>query len=704
MSTYDDEGGATRANDYWATREGPDIVSSMHEQVKKYCSHIDESGRRSLWHRSHCAYYGLDSKGNWQNAAAVSFGGEQGENVLMRVNHYRSLHDHILVLTTGSRPSFTARSANGDYKSQAQTQLAEGILDYYLTTKLENQAKQCAAYAVRYSEGWLFVGWDANDGDPVNTSEVPATEDGEPVVDEQGQPVMEQKVEYSGDVLTRVYKPEDIARDVTGSDQDECQWVIAHRRVSRWDLASKYPEHESAILSAPEWASPYDRYEGGVARKMGGELVSVFELWHDITDAMPDGRMVLTCGEAVLMDVPLPFEELPFIPMCPAYEDGTPFGYSGHFDLLALQEAYDAAYSTILTNHDAFARQTIWAAKGSGFSARDLDGMTLVESDEPPQVLNLLQAQAESYKLLETIKNDMEQLSGINSVARGEPQASLKSGSALALVHSMAVQYNAGIQHGYAKLFEKMGTMLISRLKTFAQSKRMAEITGKRGRALLVEFKGDDISDIQRVVVELGSAILRTSAGRKELADKFFEFGQGAMTFDQYLEVMSTGRLDPVLERPQAARMNVIRENESLMEGQPAIAMVTDNHQEHISEHLSLLDDPSVRSDGLLSAMVLEHVQHHANLWVQADPVLLAATGQQPAPAPMTQPMPPPMVGGGGPVPGGAPPSIPDANMGVDMSGQPGAVQAPGMPNMPDLPPGTDPSLIEAQTMNGVPQ
>lgn len=683
--------GAERASDYWATREGDAINAAIKEQVTRYVEYCRETGRTELWERSRCAYYRLDSSGNWRDAAAVRFTGEQGENVSVRVNHFRSLLDHVHVLTTGSRPSFSARAANADYKSQAQTAVAEGALDYYLTThRIEDQAKEVAGWALRYGEGWMYVGWDERDGDPVRVVPGAPTDDGEP---------SEDTVEYTGDVLTRVFQPIDITRDVTADSEDDVQWVIAHRRISRWDLAARYPEHQQKILDAPEYCEAYERNRKRAHSARRGEQVSVLELWHDRTDAIPDGRHVIVCGEAVLMDVPLPYEELPFIRMAPASEDGTPFGFSGAFDLLSLQEALDAAMSTILTNHDAFGRQLLWTPTGSKVSADDVNGMTILTSNEKPEPIQLLLAQKESYDLLNAIKGDMEQISGINSVARGEPQASLKSGSALALVHSMAVQYNAGIQHGYARLFEKMGTMLVSRLKTFASAPRMIEISGKRGRAMLREFSGSDIGDVQRVVVELGSAVLRTSAGRKELADKFFEASLATstpMTFEQYLEVMGTGRLDPIIERPTAQRLNIVRENELMMEGQAVPVLITDHHAHHISEHLAVLDDPSVRADALLAPIMLEHIQQHANLWAACDPVLLAATGQQPAPAPM-MPAAPPMAGGGAPMPGGSPDPQQQAQVeGMDMPNPTEGMQAAALPNMPSLPPGTDPSAVEA--------
>ena len=698
MSDQDDGGG--RATDYWATREGTPIVAAIREQVRRYVRYSEECGLAGLQRHAHRMYYGLDREGDWTNAACVQFGGEQGENVLLRTNHYRSLVDHIGVLTTGSRPSYSARSMNSDYKSQAQTLIAEGMLDYYLTVKrLETQAVEATWHALRYQEGWMYIGWDARAGDPVSVTEAEPSEEGE-----QPRPV----VEYEGDIESRVFMPRDIARDVTASSVDEMQWIIAHRRVPRWDLAARYPEHRDGILQAPEYDTAFDYQAGSqiMRRRAQGEMVSVLELWHGKTDAIPDGRFALVCGDALLMDGPLPFEELPFVAMMPGTIDGTAFGYCGTIDLLALQEAFDAAMSTVMTNHDAFGRQTLWAQKGSGFKASDLAGMTLIESEEPPQVLKLIQAQGECYTLIDLLRASMEAISGINSVARGEPQASLKSGSALALVHAMAVQINAAIQKAYANLFEKMGTMVLSRLKTFAKTKRMAEITGKAERSMLIEFSGDSIKDVQRVVVELGSPVLRTSAGRKELADKWFEASLNTatpMTFPQYMAVMSTGRLEPITQRAQSQRLNIVRENEALLDGRvdDVRALVTDDHSAHIQEHLSVLDDPSVRMDNALSANTLAHVQEHCNLWVSADPVLLAATGQQAAPAPA---MPPPMPMG---APMGGMPGMPDMGgmggpqMGIDMSQQPADVQAVNMPNMPNLPPGTDPSVAEAAAQFG---
>jgi hypothetical protein len=723
MAVNDDgQGGSGRESDYWAGRKSEEMVTAIRKRVRDYVNYCEQTGRTRVWRKAHASYYGTDPDQEWNGSASVNFGGEQGENTLLRVNQYGSLLDRAHQLVTGSRPSFSCRPANSDYKSLAQAKVGDNVLAHYYTVKgIEEQCTRATRYAQLYWEGWVFIGWDARAGEAVDfepMSEPEPMEGMGAMEGDESAPPPEPKVQHEGDITTRVYMPQDIARDVDADDFEDVNWVVAHKRVNRWDLAARFPDKAEAILAAPSYDPAYDRaMRNSMLRRVvaSGDRVGVLELWHDRTDALPDGRYVWMCGDAVLMDTPLPFESAggmvagAFAPMMPCDEDGRPFGFSRMTDLLALQDANDSVVSTILTNHDAFGRHMLWVPPGTKIQASDITGLTIVESPEMPQVVNLNQTGQASYALSEKLTGAMEQISGINSVVRGEPDASITSGSFAALIYSAAVQANSGLQKAYARLFEVVGSAIISRMKTFAKTKRIVEIAGKNNGGLMVEFSGDSLSDIQRVVVELGSSITQTTAGRKDLADKFFEASlqtSTPMSFEKYMEIMTTGQLDPIAQRPHAERMCIVRENEGLMEGQPQVVLVTDMHEDHINEHLVLLADPSVRFDPVLGPLVLAHVQDHVNKWTTADLSILAATGQRPAPAP---PMPPgmdPMAmgnpGGGGPLAIGDG-SIPNAPLGGDMTMQPPGVQAPGMPNLPNLPPGSDPGLQEAaQAAGGV--
>jgi hypothetical protein len=85
----------------------------------------------------------------------------------------------------------------------------------------------------------------------------------------------------------------------------------------------------------------------------------------------------------------------------------------------------------------------------------------------------------------------------------------------------------------------------------------------------------------------------------------------GQITPEQYYNVLSTGEIQHVLEAKTAQVTLIKSENEALQQGKPAPVLRTDNHQQHISEHLVLLNDPVLRMDPMLSQQVLQHVAEH---------------------------------------------------------------------------------------------
>jgi hypothetical protein len=227
------------------------------------------------------------------------------------------------------------------------------------------------------------------------------------------------------------------------------------------------------------------------------------------------------------------------------------------FDLLPLQEALKKLYSTVATNHANFGVQNLTAPKGHGMSVEEIvEGLNLIEFDPaagPPSPLNLLNTPAEIFKFIEMIERKMETLSGVNSVARGNPSASLgagASGASMALVQSMAIQFNSGLQRGYAQLMEDVGNGIIDILQNFATTERVSDITGFSKRPMMKKWKGADLSLINRVVVDVGNPMAQTTAGRTAMAETLM--GQGMIENpDQYIQVLTTGRLDPTIEGKQ---------------------------------------------------------------------------------------------------------------------------------------------------------
>lgn len=640
-------------------------------KVDAWSNNIESSGYlsklRSCWAAYHGAYYDRTGASH-----QITFSGEQSELVNLPVNHLRNLAQHILIMTTSSRPIMEARAINTDYKSLIQTLLANGILDYYMREKrLEKYLKVAVEYAVVMGSGYIKMEWNATSGEIYD------------YIEETKTPIYEGDVEFSN------FSPFDIVMDGTKENQDH-DWYCIRTYKNKYDLSAKYPELKDKI-EGMQTKSDVQRFRLGVTDLTAETAdVQVFEFYHRRTECMPDGRYMLFLSEdIILQDVPMPYRVLPIFRIAPSDILGTPYGYTPIFDILPLQEGMNSLYSTILTNQNAFGVQNIWVPRGLDIAVNQLAGsLNIIEGNAAagkPEPLNLTQTPAEVFKFLEILERSAETLSGVNSVARGNPEASLKSGAALALVQSMAIQFMSGLQQSYVQLIEDVGTALIKILQDFANTPRLIAIAGKSNRTYMKEFASKDIEAISRVVVDVGNPLSRTTAGRVQMADQLLQY-QMLKDPQQYLTVINTGRLDVATEDTQHELFLIREENENLIDGEQPIVVFFDQHSEHIKGHKAVLSDPDLRKDPGLVQRVLQHVQEHIQQLQQVDPNLLTAIGEQPIqpPAPPQAPPSPPSPQG---VPGPAgnmmaPPQQGQQGMQINPSTQPGAQQING-PNLP---------------------
>jgi hypothetical protein len=274
------------------------------------------------------------------------------------------------------------------------------------------------------------------------------------------------------------------------------------------------------------------------------------------------------------------------------------------------------------------------------------------------------------------LEKEAETISGVNSVSRGNPEQSLKSGTALALVQSMSLQYMSGFQQSYVRMLEDVGTGLINMLKSYASVPRVASVAGIKNYSYMKEFTGDDLDSINRIIVDVGNPLSRSTAGRVQMAEQMMQMGI-ITNPQQYLLLIDTGSLDTMVEGAQSELLTIRKENEYLLVNRPVTAVITDDHAMHIKEHKTVLADPDLRMDPDLVARCTIHMQEHIDLLRNVDPDLLTIIGSQPlAPkggSPANQP--------------NNQPSQPNQGGVSAVQQQPEMVSDVGMPNMPTPPP-----------------
>jgi len=661
--------GAT-TDQYWGAASPEDLTRTLSKKIMDFYMFTSKFQFLDKWKRSYLAYYGITQAG--MDSSKLNQGGMNGELYVSIPNHYRSLLQNLLTLTTSQRPALQPTAQNTDSKSANQTILARSVLDYYMMEKrLEIELKRATELAIISGEGFVTLDWDATKGQIYD-------------VGENGQPI------YDGDAVFNTFHPLDVIRECWSESNAGPPWKCVREFKNKYDLAAKYPDKSNDILSISKSPDYFSRYSFlTFDAYTNGDYIPVYKFYHEPTPALPNGRqMEFVDVDVYLNDGPLAFKHIPIYRIAPAEFFGTPFGYTVAYDLMGLQKIYSSLMSIITTNQMNYGTQNILIPRGAEINVVALaQGLNAIEYDKnigKPEPLNLVQTPAEIFSQLDRVQHLMETLSGINSVARGNPESSLHSGAALALVAAQAVQFNSGLQQSYNRLLEDVGTGLIEILQDYAATPRIASIAGKSNRFRVQAFKGSDLDGINRVCVETVNPISKTPAGRLQEAQDLL---QNKMITNpaHYFEVITTGTIDSLYEHETSQILNIRSENEDLQDGKNVMVVITDQHVEHIKEHSTCLDSPEARSTPAIVNAVTKHIQDHIDALKNGDPQLLTLLGQTPL-----TPMPPP---GAPPAPGQAA-SPPPPGQG----GPPKPVGPPG-PGMPATQNPTPPGMQQAESI-----
>lgn len=603
----------------FATLDSLDCVKEAKDKINKFYTYIVSTKLNWILWRCFNYYYTAGV-----TTASVNRTGDHSEYSKIMISDFRNLLQHQLLLATNNRPAWDCKAVNNDYRSKTQCILGNALLDYYLKEDgIEDLLVAAVEKSLYSGEGFVEVAWNIDKGEEIS--------------DGQGNSVR------TGNIDLNSYSCLEVIRDVLCEKFEKNNWLILRKQVNRYDLAAAYPDYYDKIVNLPSvyesmqaWDIPPYKNRGQL-NITDSDQVILWTLYCKKTNSNPDGRFVeFTDDDSfVLTDVPLPYDEIPVHRVASSNWNGSCFGYSIAFDLAPIQEAENTLFSTALTNNKAFGVQMISVESGTNISASELsDGLAVIErpqGTQPPQGVNLTASSPELYNFLNQLQQKQEVISGVNSVVRGDPTGALRgnSGAALALVQSQSVQFMNGLVASYNQLLENVGNSMIRRLQKFCQLPILAEIVGKNNKTLIQEFTGEDINLINRVQVQAANPITKTLAGKINLADTLLQSGI-IKTSDDYLMVLQTGNLQPMIHGETSELLLIADENEKISAGEIPNAIYSDNHVLHIKEHNTVGSSTEARENPEIIQAMLSHCQQHIDLLRNTDPELLQILGQQP--------------------------------------------------------------------------
>lgn len=684
------------SNKNWATMPPEEIGQYLQHKVESYYNALNSSPYTMLLRNSYYTYYD-----NLFNGGQTSNVGTNGEFTMIGVNHFKNLLDHQKTIICQQRQEMTCLPINTDFQSLADVKVGNKLLDYYEhNKKMGKYIDRAVFHALLYGTGYSTVEWDASQGDEYTMDMASATN------------------LKTGDLVFANYTPFDCIIDLTKSSAEEHQWHIMRKWVNRFDLIAKFPQYEEEILALPN----KNNVDGTtiimnmmmLATDDETDDVALYTFYHKKTDAVKEGRIVQFCSaDLVLLSTPMPYRHYPVLRLSAGELEDTPFGYTTSFSLLQLQEMLNSLYSAAITNMESGAVNNIWVPDGCNITEPMVVGgnnyNVYNKEAGKPEVLELCKTPEEVFTMINMIKQDMNALSGISDVTRGQIPSANMSGSAMAYSNNMSLQFLNHLQQSRVFMQESQANLTISMLQDFADVPRNAAIAGKSNEAFMGEFSKKDLAGIDRVSAQTVNPAIKTPAGMAAVAQELL--AAKLVNAKQYLQLHATGEIETMYEGPSNELLLIKSENEDLMEGKQCIVSVMDDHLTHISEHRFVSSNPEVRKDPAKLQAVHDHILWHLKELASLPPLIAQITNQPmnppgaptdlppegQVPQPPQGPVAPGAPGGAGGPPGPGGPGVRPPNLAGPQSpigpGNPTQASAGQvhMPNLPGAPKGADP-------------
>lgn len=654
------------AKPYFATLPPEELAAEIIRKKDDYYKWV-LNYRLERWRAAYNTYYG---QRGLHRSDAVSAAGKQGELSFLMSNEFRSIVQQIIVYTTKNKPSIEPACINSDAASQAAAILGKQVLEYIAREqKIEQLLKQSLEIAMIADSAWIFSEFDFTRGQV------------KMLHPETMRPINQ------GETVCSVRTPLDVVIDYTVDNSSQYDWQIKIDLVNKYDLAAQYPEIAEEIIGVTRDLTEDMVYRFGEEIHSGYEIIDSplirrYSFYHKNTPSVQNGRFFQCLDSKVILTkdyAPFQYDNLPGTRVCPSEMIGSCMGYSNTNDLLALQDVVDALVSSAVTNMTTFGVNNIWTKPNSGLDFDQLTrGIGHIQAEEEPKILKLNALPPEWLNLVNFIIQRMESISGINSVARGNTSGKDYSGAAMALLQSMAIEFNSGMQMSANSTLESVFNNILSNLQKFGDSEMEALVVGNNKRYLVKKFVGKDLANIKRVYIQQSNPFKDTTAGKMALVEYLMKFPNAIKYPDQIQQVLTTGSLDIVLEPQQKQNICIQEENERLSRGEHVTVVWTENHPAHLAEHLPLTwDSDTKEGDGVALAAADDHIQQHLQIWQSLTPDRLAVIGIPPFPMPI---MPAPMPGQPALDSGGTPGNMPTEKAGLPKENP---ADQPSMPTNP---------------------
>lgn len=550
-----------------------------------------QSGRQELerqWRLNLAFYKGKQWSYIDPNLGRImSYGTEEGQKPRFRV---RIIDNQIIIgaqsllsKLTKTKPVMAATPGSSSDADVKAAQMAEALLEHWWTEfQMPDVMEEAILWSIVAGQGYWKINWDDQANKSLTFAIDPET--GQPIVDESvkeykraemarmGQELPETTV-YLGDIKVEALSPFNVYLDPAAKTFTDCKYAICVHYLTTDEIEGRWGKRlkPDSTSADPDTKLPYQSSEDTATPNVKRVFVGYFLP----QPSLPKGRYVVWVEKPddILEDGPwkyptnmLPIVKFPGIRVPGSVYDTSPVEHS-----IPLQKELNKTSSQIVEYKNLTIKPRVWAPVGS-IRQRITNEPGAVYEFTPiaglrPEIEQLPTMPPYVFEHLKNIAASLQNVFSLQEVTEGKVPPNVEAGVAIDLLQEMATDRLAPTIKLIELALARAGNLMLSLAQEYYVEPRLLKIRGSGGSVQVRRFTQADITGGVSVVVEAGSGLPRTRAGRQARIQSYVEMG--VIKPDHAWKYLDIADLKGISKMFQADEDMAYREHDKLIKGEP---------------------------------------------------------------------------------------------------------------------------------------
>jgi hypothetical protein len=558
---------------------------------------------------------------------------------------------HVMAKLTKNRPRSKSVPASTDPEDIQAGLLGDDVLKAkWIELKVTRILKRAIAWLIGCGNVYLQPFWNEDSGllvplttlvqaEKVNqlgevvgmeAIECPCDEQGEPLLDEQGNYDIEGDPHYvdMGEVGYKVRSPFQVFVDPGAEGDEDVTYMLIVEAMTLREIHRRWPDVEEQVVA--EDTQEIDRFDSLISGLSAGSDTYLegqgYSKDSEVPKALvcsynqrpsqdyPQGRNWVSVGRQLLDDPgPLPDGIWPVVTRLTDIE--VPGRYHSEATMtsaVGLQREYNEVNAQIKEHHNILLRGKWLVPIGSNIRRGQITsepGEVIQHTPGLPPVMADLRALPNAvYQEREKIFADFQYVTSTHSISMGSPPPGITSGRAFLVLQEADDSDLGPMIEMMEEAVAELGWLTLQIIQQFYEDERLIRISGENRRYQVRAFKGADLESIVDVEPQVGSAFPWSQTAKQSMMIDLVQ-AVPALFMDndtQQFDAEKFRRMLPVGGEEALGLGSEIDINEALREeedfeewdgtpGTEPVIQPWQNHIVHIRQHERVLKSASFR-------------------------------------------------------------------------------------------------------------